>query len=398
MEMSPPTQRAGSLRSGNVMGSWREDWTSMWRRRGRTLLTVAGMACGVFALVLMAAVAEHFDGLARHFTDAFSGRLYVCEKLSFWAGGGIIDEDKAAETAQVRGVGEVIPVIIGRLQSQRMVVVGLPMVLVGVPPAQARRLWHDAPLAEGRMLGIEDEAQAHALLGSDVAHAFGARPGSRLRALAREWTVVGVLAHTGALEDRQMLVPLRLGQEVLGREGLITSMVVTPSASTDLARLAPVLRAALPRLEVVEPARLDDEVENGLRLWRALILACGLIAAATGTLCVVITMTVSVTERTHEIGLKKALGASNGQVVGEVLTESALVAGLGWAVGTLAAAAFVGLWDASFRQEGMFLFHLSARVIGGSAVLTLLFGLLAGSLPALSAARLDPVAALRRRG
>lgn len=381
-----------------MTGGLHEDWKSLWRRRGRTLLTVAGMSCGVFALVLLAALAEHFDGLARHFSDAFSGRLYVCEKLSFWAGGGIIDEDRAAEAARVPGVGEVIPAIIGRLQSQRMVVVGLPMVLVGVPPGLARQLWRGAPLADGRWLEASDDGQAGALLGSDVAHAFDAHPGSRVRALDRDWTVVGVLAHTGTLEDRQMLVPLGLGQQALGREGLITSMVVTPSATSDLARLAPALRAALPRLEVVEPTRLGDEVENGLRLWRALIVACGLIAAVTGTLCIVITMTVSVSERTHEIGLKKAVGASNGQVVGEVLTEAALMAGLGWALGVLAAAAFVTLWDASFRQEGLFLFSVSPRVLAGSAALTVALGLLAGTLPALSAARLDPVAALRRRG
>lgn len=370
----------------------------MWRRRGRTLLTVAGMACGVFALVLMAGLADHFEGLARHFSNSLGGRLYVCEKLSFWAGGGIIDEDKAADAARVPGVGEVVPAIIGRLQPQQVVVVGLPMVVVGVPAAQARRLWDGAPLADGRWLGPEDDGQASTLLGSDVAHAFDARPGSRVHALDRDWTVVGVLAHTGSLEDRQMLVPLRLGQESLGREGLITSMVVKPSAESDITRLAPALRTALPRLEVLEPSRLGNEMESQMRLWRALVLACGLVAAATGTLCVVITMTVSVGERTHEIGLKKAVGASNGQVMAEVLTESALVAVLGWAVGALAAAAFVSLWDVGFRREGLFLFSLSPRVLLGSAGLTLVFGLLAGSLPALSAARLDPVAALRRRG
>ncbi|NDD31020.1 MAG: hypothetical protein EB084_22425 [Proteobacteria bacterium] len=101
----------------SVAAAWRTDlagdWRSLWRRRGRALLTSTGMACGVFALVLMGALSEHFRLLTAHFADPFDGRLYVCEKLSFWAGGGLIDEDRAAEAARVDGVSAVVPVVMG---------------------------------------------------------------------------------------------------------------------------------------------------------------------------------------------------------------------------------------------------------------------------------------------
>lgn len=373
------------------------EWRGLWRKKGRALLTISGMACGVFALVLMASLSEHFHMLADHFKETFGGRVYVCEKLSFWAGGGIIDEDKADLARRVPGVDEVIPAIIGRLQSHRMVVVGLPLVLVGIPGAQSQTLCRNVPLVEGRWLGAEDDATHNALLGSDVAYAWQARVGGTLHAVDQDWTVVGILAHTSAIEDRQMLVPLRAGQKALSREGLLTSMVVLPSPSQDPERLAKSLQKALPYLEAVPPSRMSQEAESSLRLWRALILGCGLIAAATGTLCIVITMTVAVTERTYEIGLKKAIGASNGQVMADFLSEAALLGALGWAAGAAASAVFVVAWNHGFRQEGLFLFALTPRVLVASAGVAAVFGLLAGSLPALSAARLDPVAALRRR-
>lgn len=374
------------------------EWRALWRRRGRALLTLGGVGCGVFTLILMAALSESFHAMAEHFGTSLGGRLYVCEKLSFWAGGGIIDEDKAAIAARLPGIDTVIPVVIGRLQPREMVVMGLPMVLAGVPAGQVARLWPGAAVVDGRTLDPSDEGKPHALLGSDVAHAWAVRAGQRVRALDCDFTVVGVLARTGGLEDRQMIVPLSRGQEVLGREGLITCMVVAPTDGASVHAVAAALRAALPRLEIIEPAQLAHEMDAGVRLWRALVLACGLVAAAAGTLCIVITMTVSVTERTHEIGLRKAIGASNLQVMGDVLTEAALLAALGWGLGAVAAGGFVLMWNSAFRSEGLILFALSPRVVGASALVSLTFGVLAGGVPAIWAARLDPVVALRRRG
>jgi len=356
------------------------------------------MACGVFALVLMGALSEHFRLLTAHFADPFDGRLYVCEKLSFWAGGGLIDEDRAAEAARVDGVSAVVPVVMGRLESNRLVVAGIPFTLVGVPPREASQLWRGGTLSDGRWLNDRDDDHDSAVLGSDVAYAFQVRCGERIHVLERDFLVVGVLAHAGALEDRQMLVGLRTGQRALRREGLLTSLMVTPSAGAPLEALATSLGAALRPLTVVTPSQLAHEAAQSTRLWRALVLACGLIAALTGSLCIVVTMTVAVTERTHEIGLKRAIGASAGQVTAEIMREAGLLAAIGWTAGVAAAATFVWAWNQGFRREGLLLFALTPRVLALSAACALLLGLMAGALPALSAARLDPVAALRRRG
>jgi putative ABC transport system permease protein len=373
------------------------EWSALRRKSGRAALTVAGMACGVFALIVLAALAEHFSLLASHFQSSFADRVYVCEKLSFWAGGGILPQEKAAEAARVPGVGAVIPLLIGRLQTDRMIVVGLPEVLVGVPAGQAEACWKQLPLAEGRWLAASDEGTDAAMLGSDVAWSLGAGLDSTVRVLDHSFHVIGIAAHTGSLEDRQMMVSLPVAQKVLERDGLLTSLVVLPRSGVDALEVATALRHTLQNAEVLSPDRMREQVSQSLRLWRALILGLGLIAAASGALCIVITMLVAVVERTYEVGLRKAVGASDSQILQEFLWESLLLAALGWLVGLALSVAFVAGWDASFRREGMLLFALTPRVVWRSLAVALLLGLGAGTLPALTAARLDPVAALRRR-
>lgn len=372
-------------------------WSSLARKRGRSALTVVGMACGVFALVVMASMGEHFSLLSRHFRETFGGRVYVCEKLTFWAGGGIVSEEKAVEVGKVAGVCTMVPMLIGRLHAQRMMILGLPEVLVGIPPAHAPLVWHEAPLAEGRWLGPQDENSFHAMLGSDVAYSLRARVGQTVTVLERRFEVVGILAHTGALEDCQMLAPLRATQDTLSREGVLTSMLIVPAAGLDATRLAAEVRRQVKGVEVIDPSQMQEAVDMSLRVWKALTLGTGLVAAATGALCIVITMMVAVFERTYEIGLLKAIGASNGQVMADFLREALLMALVGWVLGVGAAWAFVTGWDEWFRAEGMFLFSFTPRVVLASLVATLALGVAAGTLPALAAARQDPVTALRRR-
>jgi len=379
-----------------VVARARETIVLLARRPARTLLTAAGMACGVFGLVLLAGMAEHFGALTRHFQDTFSGRVYVCEKPTFWAGGGILPEEKTDAVKAVPGVGQVIPLLIARLEARRLVVLGIPQVLVGLPPQDAQTYWRGTRLLDGRWLTADDADSRGALLGSDVAFALDARVGQKVRVLDRDFDVVGVLAHTGALEDKQMLVGLKAAQEAMDRQDLLTSMVVIPTPGLSPEALAK--RIEKLRVEAIPPSRMKLDVAQSLRLWQALALAVGLLAALTGSLCIVLTMVVAVHERVPEIGIKKAIGAPSEAIVFEFLWEAAALAIVGWAAGACLAGGFVAGWNEWFRREGIFLFTVTPRVLGGSLSCAVVLGLLAAAIPAFTASRLDPVRALRRTG
>ena len=130
----------------------------------------------------------------------------------------------------------------------------------------------------------------------------------------------------------------------------------------------------------------------------AITTGSALLALVIGGLSVINTMLMAVTERVREIGLKKAVGARTRHIVVEFLTESSMIGaiggliglGLGWALVTVVNLALVSGNQAE-------LFDLSARLVAVAIAFAVGLGALAGVIPALRAAQLDPVTALRHQ-
>jgi putative ABC transport system permease protein len=105
---------------------------------------------------------------------------------------------------------------------------------------------------------------------------------------------------------------------------------------------------------------------------------------------------MAVTDRTREIGIKKALGAPRGRILGELLLESALLGAAGGGIGLLTGWALTallnGVTEAATDAQ---LFLLTPRLLLAIPVFSVGLAVAAGALPALRASRLDPVAALR---
>ncbi|HEX6639796.1 MAG TPA: FtsX-like permease family protein, partial [Thermoanaerobaculia bacterium] len=106
------------------------------------------------------------------------------------------------------------------------------------------------------------------------------------------------------------------------------------------------------------------------------------------------TMAQAVRERTSELGVMKAIGFSDGQVLSFVLTESLLIACVGGAIGLGLGILFVSSGDPTGGALPVFLFPLPQRLIGVAIILVL--GIVTGLFPALQAMRLNAVDALRR--
>ncbi|MBI2933356.1 MAG: FtsX-like permease family protein [Planctomycetes bacterium] len=270
-------------------------------------------------------------------------------------------------------------------------------------------------------------APGDAMIGASLARDWNARPGDRLRVGDRELLVRGVVS-TGGDEERQVLVDLAVAQAIAGKPGrvkhILVSAVVTPEA--ELARMlhkddgtvAAVIRQmridpTKVRPEVVErfactpypttialsieqkipgararPIRQATETEGAvLERVRGAFLLLTILAAVAGGLGVLAAMTASVVERRKEIGLLKALGATDGRVAALILVEAAVIGVIGGLLGLV-----IGFTAA--RAIGAHVFATPPPIPPALALLTLLvavaISLTGVAWPLREAVRMEP--------
>lgn len=269
-----------------------------------------------------------------------------------------------------------------------------------------------AEFAEGRpFTPLESRAGARvAVLGANVAKAlFGtqAASGRSLTLAGERWSVVGVQPpRKGGFfgenrNDNVMFVPLRAARRRFAEARDTVLYVRARPGQRELARIE--VEASLRRLRrLAADAPNDFELSTADQIIRSLdqvSAAVGLATFALAAVSLVIggigianVMLISVTERTREIGLRRALGASQAVVRRQFLLEAALLSGAGGLAGVAAALAIGGL--ITLVAPGFSAVAPLWAILAGLAA-SVATGVLAGYLPARQAARLDPVEALR---
>ena len=120
-----------------------------------------------------------------------------------------------------------------------------------------------------------------------------------------------------------------------------------------------------------------------------------LISLVVGGLSVINTMAMSVAERTREIGIKRAIGASKSRIMREIVFEAGLIGLIGGIIGLVLGITVVLIANHLGRSSGTILFALTADRAIFAVVFSAILGMVAGLMPAWNAARLDPVQALR---
>jgi putative ABC transport system permease protein len=256
------------------------------------------------------------------------------------------------------------------------------------------------PTGPGEAAVDVDTADAHSLRVGDVVKVAGAGPVHRYR-------LVGLVrfAGSGSFAGASVaVVTLSQAQAVAGETGHFGQIDVAATTGVTPAQLRQRLASVLPRDVVVrtgsqQVAKTTDDLANGLSFIRTFLLVFAYVALFVGGFIILNTFSVTVAQRTREIGLVRAMGASRRQVLWSVVFESALI-GLGGAiVGVGLGIALAPGLDAVFKAFGANLADngtvLEARTIIVSLLVGLTVSVVAGLAPALRATRVPPLAAMR---
>jgi putative ABC transport system permease protein len=213
---------------------------------------------------------------------------------------------------------------------------GTSVMVVGFDSQQERAIksWWD--ISRGRY----PEQQGEVLLGDRASSALGVDAGDRISINSEELTVVGVLQETGSQDDYQVFAPLGTVQKAFEKEGLISSIDLRALCSAcPVESIADSINKSIPGVRAVAVQQIAESEMNLVMKVNRFMLVLAAITLVVGAFAVVSTMMSSVHERTKDIGIMKAVGASRGQIVRMFVYEAfavGLIGGiLGYVSGTL---------------------------------------------------------------
>lgn len=232
--------------------------------------------------------------------------------------------------------------------------------------------------------------------------------GAPLRVGRMDVRIVGVLDSSQDSQDNLVVMPLSTSRKFMGGTNTITGISVVARTSQDVQEVTKQVVAALDDFrDVFQPAARDyrtqvpdlqvRDTNQFVTLFTVFTVSIAAISLLIGAIGVANIMFIAVKERTREIGIRKAIGARRGAIVQQFLVESTILTTLGGLVGAGlgVGAVLLGKVVLPTVLPEFGLPEVSTPAIGVSLAVAVLIGLFAGVLPALRAARLRPIEALR---
>ena len=384
----------------------------------RSLLTMLGIVIGVAAVITVVALGTGAQRAVEAELDALGADL-LSVRPDRWrghGGWGVASNERAALTTEdadaMRDAG-IFRAVVPELEGNRQIEylgrdANVDLVATTTEYAEVNRY----DVVAGRMF-TEAENQGRervVVLGASVPEEVGA---SGLEMIGRElvvggvgYEVIGLLSEKGASgwndPDEQVIIPLRTGEyRTFGSDRLRAITVQVSSANAmDLAMLD--IEGILRREHGIRPGQPNDfEIRNQSEFLTAqqetaetftfLLGGIAAVSLLVGGIGIMNIMLVSVTERTTEIGLRKALGATRRAILFQFLVEAIVICAVGGLIGILAGSGgAIALAD--FRGWST---QVSPRAVVTAVAFATAVGLFFGLWPARRAAHLDPIEALR---
>jgi len=239
-------------------------------------------------------------------------------------------------------------------------------------------------------------------LGSTLADKFEVGVGDTVELRGKDFEVVGIYGPTLSAPDSFAFVSyddaldlFRAVNPYFKVDNIAATIDVIPQPGVNMEELATRIQDTVPGIKVISPAEAKKQISQFSLIFNAILLGIGFIALIVGGLSIINTMIMSVSERTQEIGLKKAIGAETGSVLSEYLLESALIGFFGGLIGMLLGVLAVYLLNNATASSQVAVFTITTTVVVGPVVFATVLGTAAGLFPALRAARLKPIDALK---
>jgi putative ABC transport system permease protein len=421
---------------------------NMWRRKFRTFLTIFGIVIGIFAFTVMGSMAlklnKMIDGGKRYIT----GQITILPKGADFATGqmgGMLPIDTLNKIAKVDGVEAVAGSVEFSLDEPNLddptggAQFGMPASIEGMDLDSnfKNRNWENLDMREGRMIERGDPDN-YVTVGITVALDKNWKVSDKVDIRGRQFEVVGIVEKTMTGPDSYVFMPLKAARILYIESNPFLKSLKEQSeqamtiSERDLSVLpeetkSQILQARAFKVEdvstaaaaswkdgvdsdvvsnrikeqfknealVLSPKKMGEEIDKASATMNAVILGSALLALVVGLFSIVNTMIMSISERTKEIGIKKALGASNNSIALEYTLEAGLIGALGGLIGMGFGAFTAYSINRAMESKGAEIFSLEPTFFAWVLLFSFAVGVVAGIIPAMRAAKLKVVEAIR---
>jgi len=379
------------------------------RKKIRTSLTISGVAVAVAVLVSLfgfdagyqRGLDNDINKLGYHLLVTAKGCPYEAATLMLKGGGGLryMDDSVYKRITTDTRIDKITPQLVSSVYNQEgpegrgtfALYMGIEKSYLDLKPWSKFRsgAWFSSDNAGEAIMGYEAAEVEQRLVGDQIF----------IPGIEKVLTVVGIFERTGTQDDGMIFMPLAKAQEVFQLPGKLTGIGIKLKDIHTIGKFEEDLYNE-PGIQVVSLAQVRGTILNLVSSARAMAGSVALIAVFIAVIGVTNTILMSVFERTREIGVMKALGASGVDIFKVIWTETTLICFMGGVLGAVFAAIGSNLVERIIRSllpyapAGKLVF-IKPSFLGISLVATLAMGIIAGIYPALRASLMKPIEAIR---
>jgi putative ABC transport system permease protein len=378
----------------------------------RSSLTALGLIIGIAAVVILTSIGRgintfvlaEFTQFGTNLVSVFPGK-----KSTFGLSGATISTVRplgladAVSLSKLENIIAVVPVIQGNARIEAGTKQRRTNVL-GVGDA-VPEVWK-IKVASGRFLpaGEEGSPRAFAVLGNKSAsELFGVSSplGKRIRIGTDRYRIIGVMEKKGQLlgfdMDDTVYIPATKALELFDRESLMEIDLLYKSSASVTTVQKSIKRLLISRhgtedFTIITQNQMLEKMDSILNILTLAVAALGSVSLLVGSVGILTIMTIAVSERISEIGLLRALGAERQTVFQLFLCEALALSVSGGICGVLLGISIVQILETALPALPV---QLAWAYIAMAFMVSLLIGIVAGVVPAMKAARLEPLEALR---
>jgi len=333
-----------------------EIFRNMWRRKFRTALTIFGIVIGIFAFTVMGSMALKLNKMIDGGKKYITGQISVSPKgSSYESVGGTLPIDTLNQIAKIDGVdkvGATVSLLVEEPDPDNASFsMGQSPTIYGMAldTEFKNRNWETMDMREGKMLD-KNNKDDEIVVGINIATDKKLHVGDTYKIRGRGFKVVGVVNKTMTGPDdyvfmsinpaREMLINSNPFMKSLYDSGKLKIEDVNSSAGVswkdgyDSEKVATAIKDKFGKdVTVMSPVKMGEMIDKVSATMNAIILGSAFLALIVGLFSIVNTMVMSISERTKEIGIKKAIGASPRSIALEYTMEAGIIGLVGGAIG-----------------------------------------------------------------